>query len=50
MTRGKRIKAILGWAAVTGALLFAPAARAFLSSAWYDDASGYEEAVRQQKV
>jgi thioredoxin family protein len=50
MTHGKRSKTIFGWVAVTAALLFAPAARAYLSSTWYEDSTGYEEALRQQKV
>jgi thiol:disulfide interchange protein len=41
---------VIGWVGITAALIVAPAARAYLSSTWYEDASGYEEAVRQQKV
>jgi thiol:disulfide interchange protein len=50
MTHCTRSKMIFGWAAMTAALLFAQLARAYLSSTWYEDATGYEEALRQQKV
>jgi glutaredoxin len=41
---------IFGWAAMAAASLFAQLARAYLSSTWYEDATGYEEALRQQNV
>jgi len=50
MTLGFRSRTIIGWMGIAVALTVAPAARAHLSSSWYEDASGYEEAVRQQKV
>ncbi len=40
---------VLGFVA-SAVLLAAGLARAYVSSTWYEDASGYEEAVRQQKL
>jgi thiol:disulfide interchange protein len=50
MALGFRSRPIVGWIGIAAALIVAPAARAYLSSTWYEDASGYEEALRQQKV
>jgi thiol:disulfide interchange protein len=50
MTLELRNRIIIGWMGIAAALIVAPVAGAYLSSTWYEGASGYEEAVRQQKV
>jgi thiol:disulfide interchange protein len=52
MTLELRSRIIIGWMGIAAALIVAPTAGAGadLSSTWHEDASGYEEAVRQQKV
>ncbi|HSD11365.1 MAG TPA: thioredoxin fold domain-containing protein [Candidatus Binatia bacterium] len=45
-----RYRTIVGWLGLAAALIVAAAGRADPSSAWYEDASGYQEAVRQQKI
>ena len=49
--RDGRLKSIIAVAGLAAAVLLAArAGHAYLSSTWYQDASGYEEAARQQKV
>jgi len=50
MTLGSRSRIAIGWMGIAAAMIVAPNARGYVSSSWYEDASGYEEAVRQQKV
>jgi len=38
------------WLALASVLLVTAMARAYVSSSWYEDASGYEEAARLQKL
>jgi len=45
----KRIVRV-AFVAALAALCYAAPAAAYLSSTWYEDASGYEDAVRQQKA
>jgi thiol:disulfide interchange protein len=49
MMRGVRTRIAVA-AAVGALLLSASLAPAYLSSTWYEDASGYQDAVRQQKA
>jgi thiol:disulfide interchange protein len=50
MRLGFSSRIFIAWIGIAAALIVAPAARADSSSTWYEDASGYAEAIRQQKV